>query len=569
MDSSENQLLTQLSVNMNLATYPESLRKFIQCTLCSNLLLQPKLCLECNQNYCSKCFTINNQTCLKCKKKDSFIDSIGLSALLNEGTVKCPSEYLCREELTYEQLISHIKICPYIRIEKCTFCSYSDISPQLYRHLVNCPERKTKCEFCDDIFLHSNINLHNAICEFRLLQCEICGENYRYNKTDHDESTCLKKSLIKTRNDLQNEIKKRDGDISKLSNELLDLRNSLIGKKIQRNESSENLGELTSNRYRRYSRKPKDYNFRFAPNPKELQLHEGKINHMIKIENNKYKNQMATAGEDKMIKIWDFSDQSISSLIGHNSGVNFLLQILKNLDNVNILSCDLSGIIKHWDLDKKECVRTIHFMNKPLYGLAEFNVGLIASAGLDKSIILWSIIDKNKEKEELTVHTDSVNCIIKVPMLENKEYLASGSRDKTIKVFNMENNKLLYNFDKHEAAITCLNTLRIFKMTNLISSSYDYTVKLWNLDDGSLLSSFSHSDYVYSAIHLPKHYVIFSAGRDKTIRIWNTRTTECVDTIKTKSSVTNVYVTSRDKRLFLLASCDNGKVLVWKEIKPK
>src|SRR6476469_2368508 len=84
--------------------------------------------------------------------------------------------------------------------------------------------------------------------------------------------------------------------------------------------------------------------------------------------------------------------------------------------------------------------------------------------------------------------------------------LASGSFDKTIKLWNLGTGRLIHTLNGHSERVLCV-AISHNGMT-LASGSVDKTIKLWNLGTGKLIrtlgSLFSgHSDKVYSVAFSP------------------------------------------------------------------
>ncbi|MEL6322197.1 MAG: WD40 repeat domain-containing serine/threonine-protein kinase, partial [Cyanobacteria bacterium J06626_14] len=66
----------------------------------------------------------------------------------------------------------------------------------------------------------------------------------------------------------------------------------------------------------------------------------------------------------------------------------------------------------------------------------------------------------------------------------------------------------------------------------LVSGSGDKTVKLWSVDDGQLLHTFNgHSTWVRGVAMSPDTQLVVSVSNDKTVRLWNTQTREPVATL--------------------------------------
>ncbi|BAY04659.1 hypothetical protein MMC39_10685 [Anabaena sp. CCAP 1446/1C] len=56
----------------------------------------------------------------------------------------------------------------------------------------------------------------------------------------------------------------------------------------------------------------------------------------------------------------------------------------------------------------------------------------------------------------------------------------------------------------------------------LASGSYDKTVKLWNVENGILINTFiGHTKPVLSLAFIPNTHTLVSGSADATIRIWN------------------------------------------------
>ncbi len=74
----------------------------------------------------------------------------------------------------------------------------------------------------------------------------------------------------------------------------------------------------------------------------------------------------------------------------------------------------------------------------------------------------------------------------------------------------------------------------LLKLTNqfLASGSYDNSIKIWNIETGQLIRTLQgHSDYVVSLSLIEASGFLASASWDETIKIWNYDTGECIITI--------------------------------------
>ena len=95
----------------------------------------------------------------------------------------------------------------------------------------------------------------------------------------------------------------------------------------------------------------------------------------------------------------------------------------------------------------------------------------------------------------------------------------SGSRDKTIKIWDANTGQCLKTLEGHT------NSVRSVAYspdgTKFISGSYDYTIKIWDANTGECLETLEgHSGSVKSVSYSPDGKNIISGSDDKTIKIW-------------------------------------------------
>ncbi|KAA8916313.1 hypothetical protein TRICI_001595 [Trichomonascus ciferrii] len=108
----------------------------------------------------------------------------------------------------------------------------------------------------------------------------------------------------------------------------------------------------------------------------------------------------------------------------------------------------------------------------------------------------------------------------------NPDILLSGSRDKSVIIWNLTRDDQAYGIPKralkghsHIVQDVAISQDGAFA----ISASWDKTLRLWDLSDGTTLQRFvGHSGDVLSVSFSPDNRQIVSAGRDRTIKVWNT-----------------------------------------------
>ena len=98
--------------------------------------------------------------------------------------------------------------------------------------------------------------------------------------------------------------------------------------------------------------------------------------------------------------------------------------------------------------------------------------------------------------------------------------LASASRDKTIKLWNLQTQKAISTLTGHSNWV--ISVAFSPDGLTLASASRDNTIKLWNLQSQKAIATLTgHSEMVSSVAFSPDGLTLASASWDKTIKLWN------------------------------------------------
>jgi hypothetical protein len=133
--------------------------------------------------------------------------------------------------------------------------------------------------------------------------------------------------------------------------------------------------------------------------------------------------------------------------------------------------------------------------------------------------------------------------------LEGVEFLASGSNDQTVKVWDARTGQELHTLKGHTDIVWSV----AFSPdgARLASGSWDQTVKVWDVRTGQELRTFKgHTNQVSSVAFSPDGARLASGSADQTVKVWDAHTGQELHTLKGHSGeVTSVAFSPDGDRL--------------------
>ena len=140
--------------------------------------------------------------------------------------------------------------------------------------------------------------------------------------------------------------------------------------------------------------------------------------------------------------------------------------------------------------------------------------------------------------------------------------LASGSRDKTIRLWELTNDGEGIILQKHTGWTNVLAFSPNGKM--LASGSTDKTVQLWDTTTGKPLATLTGNTSSINALTFsPDGSVLASGGADGTIRFWNTETGTSLPPHITGHTASVKAVTFFQENSTLVSAAFNGEITFW------
>jgi WD40 repeat protein len=141
----------------------------------------------------------------------------------------------------------------------------------------------------------------------------------------------------------------------------------------------------------------------------------------------------------------------------------------------------------------------------------------LASGSSDRTVKLW---DTATGKETLTLrgHTGAIACVAFSP---DSKQLASACEDQTVKLWDTTIGKAIFTLRGHTGPV--LGVAFSPDGKHLASASRDHTVKLWDAATGKEIRTLEGHTYdVHRVAFSPDSRRLASTGDDKTVRVWDT-----------------------------------------------
>ena len=151
----------------------------------------------------------------------------------------------------------------------------------------------------------------------------------------------------------------------------------------------------------------------------------------------------------------------------------------------------------------------------------------LASGSRDRRIRLWDT-DTGEHKLTLEGHRHGVTCVAFSP---DGRTLASGSWDDTIRLWDAETGQHLQTLEEHTDGVRSV----VFSPDGrtLASGGYDNVLRLWDAETGQHLQALEgHTDYIRSVVFSSDGRILASGSYDQTLRLWDAKTGEHLQTLE-------------------------------------
>ncbi|KAI8818609.1 WD40-repeat-containing domain protein [Fimicolochytrium jonesii] len=147
----------------------------------------------------------------------------------------------------------------------------------------------------------------------------------------------------------------------------------------------------------------------------------------------------------------------------------------------------------------------------------QFDRDLLLSGSRDRTLKFWDLPSRQCVRS-MNGHSGSVLCL-----QFDDRYIVTGSSDHTIVVWDINTRSELHVLDGHSAAVLDVR----FNQDIVVSCSKDCKIKIWNIHTGKLIRTLEGHHAAVNAVHLHDG-LIASASGDCVIKLWDVATGRCL-----------------------------------------
>ncbi|KDN50422.1 putative platelet-activating factor acetylhydrolase ib alpha subunit [Tilletiaria anomala UBC 951] len=262
--------------------------------------------------------------------------------------------------------------------------------------------------------------------------------------------------------------------------------------------------------------------------------------------------QLVSASEDSTIKVWDWETGEFErTLKGHTKAVQDV-----DFDSKGnfLVSCSSDLTIRVWDTNNEWRTTKTLFGHDHSVSSVRFLPGdvHIASASRDRTIRIWEFASGYCTKT-LSGHVEWVRC---VTPSDDGRLLLSASNDQTARIWDLSSGESKVEMRGHEHVVECAVFAPLSAYAPIrelcglgpagaadkqpglyvATGSRDKSIRLWDTQSGQCLKTLTgHDNWIRGLVFAPSGKYLLSVSDDKTMKVWDLKTGRVSRTIDAHS----------------------------------
>jgi len=284
----------------------------------------------------------------------------------------------------------------------------------------------------------------------------------------------------------------------------------------------------------------------------EVQGHKGGTTAVAFTDDGK---SIATTGADGTLKLWNAATGSLVRTLELDNGPALSLALFGR----RAVTGHGDGTVALWELDRADKVASFKRNGAQIWSVAFAGEPTrVIASGHDWAVSLWDARVGNAPVHVFEGHDNAVQA---VAFSSRGPYVASGSADRTIKLWNLASQSIVRTYRGHKDFVTALAFSGDGKV--LASASLDGGIRLWSTASGRLIRSWSgHSQRIGGLAFAPTGEQLASAGDDSAVKVWDVRSGRIARTFGIGGAPAKALAYAPEGRR-LAAAGDDGAVRIF------
>ncbi len=278
-------------------------------------------------------------------------------------------------------------------------------------------------------------------------------------------------------------------------------------------------------------------------------------------------NILASGSQDRTVRLWHPATGECLKIL--KPDVDWLfwaaitwspdgLSLLSRPDGTNgdkIIAIAVKEAIQLWDIATSTCVQTLEGHEQYIVSLAWHpQKNLLASGSFDCTVKIWDI---STGKCLHTLPHD--NCIWSLAWSHNGNMLASASYDRTAKLWDGLTGRCLHILSGHQNWLWSVSWSKCDR--TVITGSHDQTAKIWDVSTGQCLKTLQgYIGTIWSLTWSEDGQTLYSGSGDHILRQWQVATGVCLKTTRGNRQAVWAISPSPDYQTFASGGTDK---IVW------